>query len=65
MTLQQQLASAKQAWSIVVSKRAEAAANDGVAYQLLDRVAEHLDDEVFELRTQLNIAAHMRAVFGE
>lgn len=55
----------RQAWSIVVSKRAEVAAIDGGAYALLDRVAEHVDDEIFDLRLRLNIAAHAWAVFGD
>jgi len=65
MTMQQELDSFREAWSIVVSKRAEAAAIDGGAYLLLDRIAEHLDGEIFDLRMQLNIAAYVQAAFNE
>lgn len=65
MTLQREYELLNEAWSIVVSKRAENAAVSASAYALCDRIAEHLSDEIFDVRMQLNIQAAMRAVFGQ
>jgi hypothetical protein len=62
MTTQHELDNLREAWSMVVSKRAEAAAVDGDAYRLLDRAAEHLDDEIFDLRMRSNVVEHLQAI---